>query len=108
MHVTNPNAFGVTLSTLETTLMLDDRPAATSDFPLGLPLGASQDSVIPLDLSIDFTDVPGLADVIRSAAAGRSVEYELVGTVGLDAGSFGRPTFGPMALAHGEVGLSRR
>src|SRR5436853_226120 len=54
--VTNPNPFGLTITTLQTTLTLEDRRAATGDFPLGLPLGAAQDSVIPLDLSINFAD----------------------------------------------------
>jgi hypothetical protein len=107
MRVSNPNPFGVTLSTLQTTLRLDGQRAATGDFPLGLPLGASQDSVIPVELAIDFRDVSGLAGVIRSAAGGDRVEYELEGTVGIDAGRFGQPTFGPMSLLRGELGGQR-
>jgi hypothetical protein len=106
MRVSNPNPFGVTISTLRTTLLLEDRRAATSDFPLGLPLGAAQESVVPLDLSIDFSDVPGLVGVIRSAATGEPVAYELEGTIGVDAGRLGQPTFGPMRLLHGEFGRS--
>jgi hypothetical protein len=54
LEVTNPNAFGFTLSTVNATLALDGSYAATGDFPLGLPLQAGQQSVVPLDLTINF------------------------------------------------------
>jgi len=103
LRVTNPNPFGFTLATLDTTLLLDGQRAATGNFPLGLPLGAGQESVIPIDLTISFADLPGLANVVRQAAAGRAVGYQLDGTVGIDAGRFGRPVFGPMLLVRGEL-----
>jgi hypothetical protein len=103
-RVTNPNPFGFRLSTLRTTLILDDNRAATGDFPLGLPLGAGEDTVVPLDMSISFADVAGLSRVVRSAVDGRAVAYELEGTVGIDAGNFGEPTFGPMTLFRGDLG----
>jgi len=105
LHVSNPNPFGVTLSTLSTTLALKGSRAATGDFPLGLPLTAGENSVVPIDLSIDVADVPGLANALRQAAAGQPVAYQLDGTVGLDAGRFGRPTFGPMLLVRGDLGV---
>ncbi|MDR1990321.1 MAG: LEA type 2 family protein [Acidobacteriaceae bacterium] len=104
LRVTNPNPFGFTLSTLSATLLLNGRRAATGRFPLGLPLGASQESVVPLDLTIDFRDVPGLVDVVRGAIRGEAVPYELDGTIGVDAGQFGQPTFGPMTLVRGNAG----
>jgi len=103
-RVTNPNPFGFRLSTLRTTLILEDNRAATGDFPLGLPLGAGEETVVPLDLSISFVDVAGLSRVVRSAVDGRAVAYELEGTVGIDAGNFGEPTFGPMTLFRGDLG----
>jgi hypothetical protein len=106
MRVTNPNPFGFTLSTLDTTLMLEGSRAATGDFPLGLPLTAGQTSVVPIDLSISFADVPGLAGALRQAATGSAIDYQLDGTVGVDAGRFGQPTFGPMMLASGEIGVT--
>ena len=119
IRITNPNPFGFTVRTLDTTLLLEGQRAATGDFPLGLPLGAGQESVIPIDLSISFADLPGLANVIRQAASGsasgpasgpasgRAVAYQLDGIVGIDAGRFGQPAFGPMLLVRGELGVPR-
>ena len=107
LEVTNPNGFGFTLRTLNATLSLEGSHAATGDFPLGLPLGARQESIVPLDLSISFVDIPGLARVLQQVAVGGVVDYELDGTVGIDAGPFGTPTFGPMRLVTGELRLVR-
>jgi hypothetical protein len=107
-RVTNPNPFGLTLTTLSTTLMLDGRRAATSEFPLGLPLGARQESTVPLDVSVDFSDLPGLAGALRRITGGERVEYQLDGTVGVDAGPIGQPTFGPMTIVRGDVSSIRR
>src|SRR5687767_15371726 len=63
--VTNANPFGFTLSTVNATLALDGSHAAIGDFPLGLQLTAGQQSVVRLDLSISFADLPGLAGVLR-------------------------------------------
>ena len=105
MRVTNPNPFGFTLSTIDTTLMLEGSRAAAGNFPLGLPLTAGQTTTVPIDLSISFADVPGLANALRQAATGAAMAYQLDGTVGVDAGRFGQPTFGPMMLASGEIGV---
>ena len=107
LEVTNPNPFGFTLSTVNTTLALEGTRAAVGDFPLGLPLTAGQQSVVPLDLAISFADLPGLAGVLRQMAIGGEVEFELEGTVGVDAGRLGTPTFGPMLLTRGEVRVIR-
>ena len=101
-EVTNPNPFGLTLTTLDGTLFLEGARAADAAFPLGLPLGARQQSVVPLDLSIDFSDLPGLADVIRRAARREPVAYRLDGTIGVDVGRLGQPVFGPMTLLRGD------
>jgi len=102
-RVRNPNGFGLTLTSLEGTLLLEGSRAADADFPLGLPLQANGDEVIPLDLRVSFADVPGLAGAIRNAVAGRPLAYRLNGTVGVDAGRFGTPRFGPMNLLSGEI-----
>jgi hypothetical protein len=107
LKVTNPNAFGFTLSTINAALSLEGSRAADADFPLGLPLSARQESIIPLDLSVSFADLPGLASALRRLAVGGSVPYELEGTVGVDAGRLGTPTFGPMLLTRGEMRVVR-
>ena len=106
-RVSNPNPIGITLRTLAGGLQLGGRDAAEVQFPLGLPLQAGQETMIPIDLTIDFNDVPGLADVLLRAATGRSIEYRLNGTVGVDAGLLGQPVFGPMTLLQGDVRVTR-
>lgn len=107
LKVTNPNAFGFTLSTVRATLELEGTRAADGDFPLGLPLTARQASVVPLDLTVSFADLPGLAGTLRKLAVGGRVPYTLNGTVGVDAGRLGTPTFGPMMLTRGEMRVVR-
>ena len=102
-RVRNPNPFGLTLSTLAGELFLEGGRAAEADFPLGLPLTAGGDAVIPLDLRVSFADIPGLADAIRRAVSGQPLDYRLDGTVGVDAGQLGSPTFGPMTFIAGEI-----
>ncbi len=101
--VTNPNAFGLTLGTLRGTLFLEESRSATADFPLGLPLTAGAETVVPIDLSISFADLPGLANVIRRAVGRQPIAYRLDGTIGVDAGRLGQPTFGPMTLLTGDI-----
>ena len=107
LKVTNPNAFGFTLSTVNATLELEGSRAAEGDFPLGLPLTAGQESVVPLDLQVSFADLPGLGNALRTLAVGGRVGYELNGTVGVDAGRLGTPTFGPMLLTRGDMRVVR-
>jgi hypothetical protein len=101
--VTNPNPFGLTLSTVQATLLLDDVEAADADFPLGLPLQARQSETIPFDLTVSFANVPRLASVLRRAASGGALGYRLEGTVSVDAGRFGQPSFGPMTILTGDL-----
>lgn len=101
--VRNPNPFGFRLGTLRGTLYLEDSRAANTDFPLGLSLGAGGESVIPIDISISFSDLPGLSAVARRILARQAVPYRLEGTIGVDAGRLGQPVFGPMTLLHGET-----
>jgi hypothetical protein len=105
-HIANPNPFGFTLSTLSGTLFLEDAQAATAEFPLGLPLGAGADTTVPLDLTIDFRDVADLASTLRRTLGRQPVGYRLDGTIGVDAGRYGRPTFGPMTLMRGDLSSS--
>jgi hypothetical protein len=104
-RVTNPNPFGLTLGTLKGTLYLDESRAADADFPLGLPLGAGGQSEIPIDISISFSDLPGLSGVARRILARQSVAYRLDGTIGVEAGRLGQPVFGPMTLLRGDTAV---
>ena len=101
--VKNPNPFGFTLSSLNGTLYLDEARAATTQFPLGLPLPARGETVIPIELSVSFAELPELASVVRRAIARQPVDYHLDGTIGVDAGGLGTPMFGPMTLVRGTI-----
>lgn len=102
-RVVNPNGFGVTLGTLRGTLHLEGARAATVDFPLGLPLQARGESEIPIDITVDFRDVPGLSQALSRALARQPVAFALDGTVSVAAGPFGEPVFGPMPILSGEI-----
>ena len=102
-RVSNPNAFGLTLGTLRGTLHLEGSRAATVDFPFGLPLQAQSEDVVPIDLSIDFRDVPGLSQAIARAIARQPIAFELEGTIGVSAGRLGMQTLGPMTWLRGEL-----
>lgn len=106
-RVSNPNGFGLTLTTAEGDLVLDQARAAGLSLPLGLPLRANQDTVIPLELTISFADVPGLADAAVRFLTERSVDYRFDGRFGVDAGAFGKPTFGPLTLVQGRLDVRR-
>ena len=101
--VTNPNPFNLTLGTLRGTLYLEDSHAADVDFPLGLPLSAGGETTIPIDLTVSFSNLPGLAETIRRAMRREPLAYRLDGTIGVDAGRLGQPVFGPMTLLRGDV-----
>lgn len=106
-RIENPNPLGLTLTRLIGDVYLQDTRAAEVDFPLGVPLGAGEDTVIPLDVSISFSDLPSLAGVLRNAVGGRTVPYSLRGTFSVDAGPLGTPSFGPSTLMRGDVEVFR-
>ena len=102
-NVGNPNPVGIILSSLQGNLALEGVSAASVSFPLGLPLAAAQDTVIPLDIAVSFSELPRLAEIVPRALSRGSVAYRLDGTVGVDAGILGRPSFGPMLLLQGAI-----
>jgi hypothetical protein len=106
-RVGNPNPVGLTLTRLVGQLQLQGSNAARVDFPLGLPLQAGGEAVVPIEIAIDFNDIPGLANVARNALTGQPVSYSLNGTVGVDAGLLGQPTFGPLNLLQGNLRVTR-
>ena len=106
-HVQNPNPFGLALSALEGALALEGTRAANVNFPLGVPLLASADTVIPLDITIRFSDLPGLTGLASKLLTQSSVNYQLDGTVTVDAGVLGQPRFGPSTLLRGDLVVRR-
>ena len=102
-RVSNPNSFGVTLGTLQGTLHLEGSRAATVDFPFGLPLQPRSEEIVPIDISVDFRDVPGLGQAIARAVAREPIAFEIEGTIGISAGRLGTQTLGPMTWLRGEL-----
>jgi hypothetical protein len=102
-RVSNPNTFGLTLGTLRGTLQLEGSRAATVDFPFGLPLPPQSEESVPIDLSVDFRDVPGLGQAITRAIARQPIAFEIEGTIGVSAGRLGTQTLGPMTWLRGEL-----
>jgi hypothetical protein len=101
--VENPNDFGLTLTEVTGDLTLQDSVEIAVDFPLGLPLAAGQDTVIPLDVTVGFDDLPNLGTIARRAITRGALTYRLEGTFSLDAGRLGEPRFGPRTLLSGEL-----
>jgi hypothetical protein len=102
-RVTNPNGFGFTLSRLRGDLFLEEREMAEVDLPLGLPLLASRDTVIPLDIRFGLPSLSSLGALGDALLRRSAVRYRLDGTVAVDAGAFGEPTFGPRTWLQGQV-----
>ena len=76
---------------------------AELDLPLGLPLLASRDTVIPLDISFGLPSLSSLGALGDALLRRSAVRYRLDGTVAVDAGAFGEPTFGPRTWLQGQV-----
>jgi hypothetical protein len=106
-RVQNPNAFGITLSALDGTLFLEGQQAALVDFPLGLPLPAAQDTVIPLEVVVGFADVPRVASSLLQAVGRNEAQYRMEGRVRVNAGMLGQPVFGPLTIVEGSVPIVR-
>jgi hypothetical protein len=106
-RVENPNAFGLTLAALRGNLFLENAQAAAVDFPLGMPLAGGGDTVIPIDLNINFSDMPGLVEAAQRILTQNRVGYRVDGTVTVDAAPFGQPSFGPSTWLRGESRVIR-
>lgn len=106
-RVSNPNPVGVRLVNLSGGLLLEGTQAARVDFPLGVPLTAGGETVVPLDIRVNFSDVPRLASLLPRAVTGSPIAYQLDGRFGVDAGVLGQPTFGPMTLLRGSAQIGR-
>ncbi|MHB1170347.1 MAG: LEA type 2 family protein [Longimicrobiales bacterium] len=106
-HVENPNTFGLNLTRLAGDLFLEDTRAADVSFPLGLPLTAQQDTVIPIEIALSFSELGDLADVVSRVFTSNQVDYRLDGTLSIDAGALGEPSFGPQTWLQGSARVFR-
>lgn len=106
-RVQNPNPFGLALAALEGSLALEGTRAANVNFPWGVPLLAQADTVVPIDMTIRFSDLPGLANLASRLLTRSTVGYQLDGTVTVDAGVLGQPKFGPSTLLRGDLAVRR-
>lgn len=106
-RIENPNDVSLTIAELAGDLFIGDADGLTVDFPLGLPLVARGDTVIPLDVSVDFDDLPGLGEAAFAALSSGSIPYRLDGLITVDAGLLGRPSFGPSTLLSGALRVTR-
>lgn len=102
-RIENPNQIGLTLRQVAGDLYIEDAEAIAVDFPLGLPLSAGQDTIIPLDVSLRFDRLPRLASLARTALTGNPLGYRLEGSFSVDAGNLGSPRFGPLTLLNGSI-----
>jgi len=78
-------------------------PGSVVRIMTGAPIPPGADTVIPLDVSIGFDDLPSLARIARAAIGGDRLDYRLDGTFAVEAGGYGRPRFGPWTLLEGEI-----
>jgi hypothetical protein len=106
-RVQNPNSFGLTLAALAGNIFLENSQAGEVAFPLGLPLLAGADTIIPLDINISFADVPGLVDAAQRILLQNRVAFRLDGTLTVDAAPFGQPSFGPRTWVRGDSRVIR-
>jgi hypothetical protein len=102
-RVSNPNSFGVTLGTLRGTLHLEGSRAATVDFPFGLPLEPRSEESVPIEISVNFRDIPGLSQAIARAVSRQPIDFKLEGIIGVSAGRLGEHMLGPMTFLSGEL-----
>jgi hypothetical protein len=106
-HVENPNPLGIQLTRFAGHLALEGTRTAAVDFPLGIPLTASADTIVPFDLALSFSDMPALAEMLGRAVGRNNVAYRLQGTVAVDAGLLGQPSFGPSTWLAGDMRVFR-
>jgi len=106
-RIANPNGFSVTISRLAGDLFIGNAQGVTVDFPLGVPLVANGDTIVPLDVSLDFDDLPGLGAAALAALTSGTIPYRLDAIIGVDAGMLGRPEFGPTTLLEGALRVIR-
>ena len=104
-RIENPNAFSINVTRLTGDLFVGDGGGVGVDFPLGVPLVANGDTIVPLDVTLGFDALPALGRTLVAAALEGSVPYRLDATIGVDAGMLGSPVFGPLTLLSGSLDI---
>jgi hypothetical protein len=106
-RVENPNAVGFTLTRFAGNLFLEGTRTVNFDFPLGVPLRAAGDTIVPMDVNLSFADAPALAQLLTRAVGENNVSYRMDGTMSVDAGLLGQPSFGPTTWLSGDMRVFR-
>lgn len=96
--VNNPNAFGLSLEQVSIDVILNGQKV-TDLSARDIRIAAGGTSVTPTQVRVPL-NLNGAAELLNIARGGR-VPYRLDGTFTVDAGPFGKPTFGPMTLNQG-------
>ncbi len=63
--------------------------------------------MIPIQLGLSFSDLGDLADAFDEILTSNRVDYQLDGTLTIDAGAFGQPSFGPQTWLQGSARVFR-
>jgi LEA14-like dessication related protein len=95
----NPNPFNAPVSEMVFDLFVDGQRVASGGTPGFTLLAGGSPSRVPVDVAVPVAG-SSLTTLI-TIAKGETVSYRLEGSFRLDAGSFGKPKFGPYTLASG-------
>lgn len=102
-RVSNPNPLALRLTGLEFDLYVNANRAASGSFAGGVDLPARGQTVLDLDVTVGLAEATRLVSDLAAAARGQRTAYRLDGTVSVDAGPLGRPSFGPLTIVTGTV-----
>lgn len=102
-EVTNPNAFGLTLGTLDGTLFLEGHRARPLRSRSGSPLAQGSSRLCLWSCRLASRICRGSRMSPGAPRGGNRCPIGLEGTIGVDAGRLGTPVFGPMTLLRGEL-----
>ncbi len=77
------------------------------DLGLIYDVDQEEDGKVKVNMTLTSPSCPAGPQIIQQALTRGSVAYSLNGTVAVDAGVLGQPTFGPMQLIEGSVSTAR-
>ena len=98
--VTNTNPYPIRLARAGGRFFLDGDDVGAVELPnIDLPPGRQVEQAAVLSVPITFAN---LGDFLR-VARGEALSYRVDGSFTVDAGVFGKPTFGPYTLSQGVI-----